>query len=61
MNTYIVSKTCKTVDVTESGILDVSVFRPALADFPAGEKNPNSLQASFEEQAAHWVESNDGN
>jgi hypothetical protein len=61
MNTYIVSKTCKTVDVTESGILDVSVFLPALADFPAGEKNPNSMQASFEEQAAHWVESNDGN
>ena len=51
---YIVSNTCKKVDLADSG-LDVSVLLPALADFPDGETN----KATFEEQAK-WVESNEG-
>ena len=53
---YIVSNTCKKVDLTDTG-LDVSVFLPALADFPDGETNK---AGTFEEQAATWVKTNEG-
>jgi len=62
LDMYIVSNKCKKVDLSENG-LDVSVFLPALADFPSdGEKIPStSMEANFLEQAAEWKEEHVGN